>query len=199
MAVGERGRDDGGCTRHWCAVRFFMASSLTGFTINTCHVLTSVKVSSERWKISYVLPSIQLESGNWQAVSGWGGQVPRAEFRISDGRRVWADPKERSCFHVNRAFVTLMSSNAWTVMPTLTRPFSSRMWCGRHSFPSGTPNFRHASKKFSTFLLHLAMLSLGRDGSRFSGRSVAGPGHWGLRDARWRISEKRTSKNSLHL
>lgn len=55
---------------------------------------------------------MQLDSWT-QAMSGRvGGLVLRAEFRISDGRRVWANPKDRSWFHVNRAFVTVTSSNA---------------------------------------------------------------------------------------
>lgn len=69
------------------------------------------------------------------------------------------------------------SSRACTVTPTFTRPRSSRMWCGRHSLSCGTPSFLQASKKFSTFLRHLAMLSFG----------TAGDGTWMLATDRGQI------------
>lgn len=50
----------------------------------------------------------------------------RAEARPPDGRGA-SPPKGEDLSHVNRVFVTDTSSNAWTVVPTLTRPFSSRM------------------------------------------------------------------------
>lgn len=56
-----------------------------------------------------------------------------AVFWLFDGT-VELVTAERS-FHVNKAcFVVVTSSSAWTVMLTFTKPFSSRMWCGRQSF-----------------------------------------------------------------
>lgn len=63
-----------------------------------------------------------------------------------------------------------ISRRAWTVSPTLTSPLSSKMWWGKQSLSCGTPSFLQASRKFSTFLRHFAILSLG----------TAGDGTWML-------------------
>lgn len=62
------------------------------------------------------------------------------------------------------------SSRALTVPATWGSPCSSRMWRGRHNWLCGTPILRQASRKFSTFRRHLAMVSLG----------TAGEGTWML-------------------
>lgn len=84
------------------------------------------------------------------------------------------------------ALVVGNSRSAWTVTPTFTRPRSSKIWWGKQSLSCETPNFLQASRKFSTFLRHFAILSLG----------TAGDGTWILATERglmWLAKWQRTT------
>lgn len=56
------------------------------------------------------------------------------------------------------------SRRAWTVTATWPNPFSSKMCRGKHNCSWGTPIFLQASRKFSTFRLHFAIVNLGTAG-----------------------------------
>lgn len=78
------------------------------------------------------------------------------------------------------------SRRAWTVTATWLKPFSSKMWRGKHNCSWGTPIFLQASRKFSTFRLHFAIVNLG----------TAGEGTWILgtdRGRTWLAKWQRTT------
>lgn len=96
--------------------------SAAGFKIDTCHIPRSeVRVEGRKSSLSSSFHAVRMG-----ALRGWrGGRMVRGEQ--SPGSPGASPPEGEGLSHVNRAFATDTSRSAWTVTPTLTRPFSSRM------------------------------------------------------------------------
>lgn len=144
------------------------------------HILFIHPITKEKKKNSYVLLTVNWLQGFhtklqskalyiiWTGFSFWWlgcshvGGWNASEKSITE--QMGSCLAAKKLCHMEESWDTFNagnSSRAWTVRPTFTRPLSSRMWWGKQSLSCGTPNFLQASRKFSTFLRHFAMLSLG--------------------------------------